>query len=321
MTVPRRVPPGRAARLRLRHSLDVALRGADLLDRKLRILRKRHRLLLRQERDAEQAWHERLGEAETWLLRGLLLGGERALTTAAVAARADVAVEWAVSMGVHHPSGVSCTDAVRAAWEPLPAGTALVHAEAAYRDAVRTAAALAAARTAARLMAAEIERTGRRARALRRHWIPQLSTELTIVDQSLEQAGRPTPPGRSPTTSVAPAASSCGAVARTCDGGRGAMSGPGARWRARRRTAAPPGPAARRASRAHGRAGRPRPPRGGAPRASSSGWSSPDTSTAAPSTGRAGTVPPPGRVSPPVCPASRPRCSAAAPRSGAVRRR
>ncbi|MFJ7910479.1 V-type ATP synthase subunit D [Kitasatospora sp. NPDC096204] len=188
MTARRRAPTGRAARLRLRHSLDVALRGAELLDRKLRILRKRHALLHGQEQDAERAWQERLAEAETWLLRGVLLNGERALATAAPAGRADVTVEWTVSMGVRHPSGVSCTDAVRSDREPVPANTALVRAEAAYREAVRAAAALASARTATRLMAAEAGRTARRVRALRQRWIPRLCSELAAVDQALEQA-------------------------------------------------------------------------------------------------------------------------------------
>lgn len=186
MTARRPAPAGRAARLR--HSLDVALRGAELLDRKLRILRERHALLRGQEQDAERAWHGRLAEAETWLLRGLLLNGERALAAAAPTERADVTVEWTVSMGVRHPSGVSCIDALRNDREPVPANSALVRAGAAYREAVRAAAALAAARTATRFMAAETERTARRVRALRQRWIPRLSAELAAVDQALEQA-------------------------------------------------------------------------------------------------------------------------------------
>ncbi|MGW2374722.1 MULTISPECIES: V-type ATP synthase subunit D [Kitasatospora] len=188
MTSRRHAPPGRAARLRLRHSLDVALRGADLLDRKLRVLLERHGQLRQDEETAEARWRERLAEAETWLLRGLLVSGEGALAAAAVADRADVVVEWTVSMGVHHPSGVSCTDAVRAAHEPAPGNTALVHAEAAYREAVRAAAAYAAHRTAARLVGEETARTRRRVRALRRHWIPRLTAELAAVEQAVEQA-------------------------------------------------------------------------------------------------------------------------------------
>ncbi|MGK4585300.1 V-type ATP synthase subunit D [Kitasatospora sp. HPMI-4] len=188
MTAPRRTPPGRAGRLRLHHSLQVALRGADLLERKLRILSERHRQLRKAEAAAEQSWHRRLGEAETWLLRGLLLGGERALEAAAVTDRVDVTVEWATSMGVHHPSAASCTDAVRPADRPAPGNTALAHAETAYRAAVRAAAEYAVARAAALLVGVEKDRTRQRVRALRRHWIPRLTAELAAVDLTLEQA-------------------------------------------------------------------------------------------------------------------------------------
>ena len=61
----RRTPPGRAGRLRVRHSLDVAVRGADLLEQKLRILRSRHQRLLRAEEAAARAWRELLAEAAT----------------------------------------------------------------------------------------------------------------------------------------------------------------------------------------------------------------------------------------------------------------
>ncbi|MFJ9282835.1 hypothetical protein HS99_0002305 [Kitasatospora aureofaciens] len=211
MTPPRPGGPhpesGRAGRLRLRHRLEVALRGAELLDRKLAVLRERHRLLAAEEEAARRAWHTAVQEAETWLLRGLLLSGDRALA-AVVANRADVVVEWTVSMGVRHPSRAVCTDAARATTEPPPANTALAHAETAYRTVVRTAAGYAAARTAAGLVQAEIDRTGRRVRALRRHWIPRLAEALAHLDQGLEQAEHEDAvrrrwaagaPGRSPT--------------------------------------------------------------------------------------------------------------------------
>ena len=68
----RRTPPGRAGRLRLRHSLDVAERGAQLLEQKLRVLRAEHARLLTAAETAGHAWGERLSEAERWVLRGLL---------------------------------------------------------------------------------------------------------------------------------------------------------------------------------------------------------------------------------------------------------
>jgi V/A-type H+/Na+-transporting ATPase subunit D len=188
MTTPHHTPPGRAARLRLRHSLDVALRGADLLEQKLRILRTEHQRRLDAEAAARHDWHERLQKAETWLLRGLLLSGEHALETSTPTARADVTLTWTTTMGVHHPDRASCTPAERTPTEPTPGNTALAHAEAAYRDALRTAAEYATATAAARLLGAEVHTTRRRVRALRRHWIPRLTGTLTAIDLALEQA-------------------------------------------------------------------------------------------------------------------------------------
>jgi vacuolar-type H+-ATPase subunit D/Vma8 len=187
MTTPHRTPPGRAARLRLRHSLDVALRGADLLEQKLRILHSEHQRWLAAEAAARHDWHERLQKAETWLLRGLLLSGEHALQTATPAARADVTTAWTTTMGVHHPAETSCTPVERAPTEPTPGNTALAHAEAAYRDALRAAADYATATAAARLLGTEAHTTRRRVRALRRHWIPRLTDTLTAIDLALEQ--------------------------------------------------------------------------------------------------------------------------------------
>lgn len=183
-----RVPPGRGGRLRLQHSLGTALRGADLLERKLRLLLDRERALRRTAEEAGRAWRDSLAEAETWCVRGLLLGGERALFDAAPADRAGVDVEWTALMGVSYPSSVSWTAPVRSPAERTPGNTALTHAETAYRAAVRAAAEHSAARTAAELIAAEAERTRQRVRALRRHWIPQLAHELAAVELALEEA-------------------------------------------------------------------------------------------------------------------------------------
>lgn len=189
MTGTRRTPPGRAGRMRLRHSLDVAVRGADLLEQKLRILRSEHQRLLRAEETAARAWHDLLAEAESWLLRGLLLGGEPALDAAAAGiGSAEVTIEWTVSMGVRHPARVSTVVPTRPAAAAAPSNTALVHAEAAYGRAVRAAAEHAAAHAAAESVGAEVISTGHRVRALRRHWIPHLREALDRADLALEQS-------------------------------------------------------------------------------------------------------------------------------------
>jgi V/A-type H+-transporting ATPase subunit D len=165
------------------------VRGADLLEKKLRILRTEHQRLVQAEEACSDAWRERLREAETWLLRGLVLSGEHALHSAAAGlAPADVTVGWTASMGVRHPSGISCTVPARAPGAAVPGNTALVHAEAAYRRAVRAAAEHACARAAARIVGAEVTSTSQRVRALRRHWIPRLPEALAQADLTLEQS-------------------------------------------------------------------------------------------------------------------------------------
>ncbi|MEU5100490.1 V-type ATP synthase subunit D [Streptomyces sp. NPDC020996] len=183
-----RVPPGRAGRMKLRRSLGAARRGADLLDQKLRILRARHQELSEAERVAREHWHRRLGEAESWLRRGLLLGGEEALDALARTRPAELEVSWTSTMGVRHPGRATCTVPGRQPGEPAPPNTALVHAESAYADAVRAAAEYAAARAAARAVGAEVLSTGRRVRALRRHWVPRLEAALARADAALEQS-------------------------------------------------------------------------------------------------------------------------------------
>ncbi|WP_381560573.1 V-type ATP synthase subunit D [Streptomyces eurythermus] len=189
MTGARRTPPGRAGRLRLRHSLGVAERGADLLEQKVRILRSEHQRLLRAREAAERAWRDLLSEAESWLLRGLLLGGEQALDSAAAGiGAAEVTVHWTTSMGVRHPATVSASVPSRPPTAAAPTNTALVHAEAAYGRAVRAAAEYAAAHAAAESVGAEVISTRHRARALRRHWIPRLREALHQSSLALEQA-------------------------------------------------------------------------------------------------------------------------------------
>lgn len=185
----RRMPPGRAGRLRLRHSLDVAERGADLLEQKLRVLRSEHERLLSAEAQAAREWHALLPEAEVWLLRGLLLGGEQALDSAAAGiGPAEVTVHWTTSMGVRHPGTVSLSVPARPPAAAAATNTALVHAEAVYGRAAHAAADYAAAHAAAELMGAEVISTRHRVRALRRHWIPRLREALQGADLALEQA-------------------------------------------------------------------------------------------------------------------------------------
>ncbi|MGW4076635.1 V-type ATP synthase subunit D [Streptomyces asiaticus] len=182
-------PPSRAGRLRVRHSLDVALRGAELLERKLRILRTRHETLLRAEETSAQAWRRAVREAETWLLRGAVLGGEHTLEAAAEGlGAADFTWREESTVGVRHPALASCRIPDRSPDAATPGNTALLHAEAAYRQALSAGAEYAVAQQAARIVGAEAGHTRRRVRALRRHWIPRLEETLARLDLALEES-------------------------------------------------------------------------------------------------------------------------------------
>ena len=137
MTGPLRVPPGRAGRVWLLGRLHTAERGLDLLDRKLRVLRReQERARLAAERTGAE-WRRRCAEAEPWLLRAALLGGQRALRHAVPGETAQVQVTWAVVMGVRYPQQ-AVAHSGRPAPDAAPTGTtALVEAAATYRDALR----------------------------------------------------------------------------------------------------------------------------------------------------------------------------------------
>ncbi|MET0765959.1 MAG: V-type ATP synthase subunit D [Blastococcus sp.] len=184
----RALPPGRAGRIWLRRRLAVAQRGADLLDRKLRILRveqQRYRLLTRR---TAAAWTDAHREAETWLLRAALVGGERAIRHAAAdGTDAEVAITWTATMGVIHPARATCQIPERQITAPTPDNTALVHAVAAYATALRAAVEHAVAAAALRVVDAEVVATRRRVRAIDDRWIPRLTAAQRVLQFALDE--------------------------------------------------------------------------------------------------------------------------------------
>ena len=187
MTGPLRVPPGRAGRVWLLGRLHTAERGLDLLDRKLRVLRReQERARLAAERTGAE-WRRRCAEAEPWLLRAALLGGQRALRHAVPGETAQVQVTWAVVMGVRYPQQ-AVAHSGRPAPDAAPTGTtALVEAAATYRDALRAAADHAVAEETVRRLDAEVAATGRRLRAVEDRWIPRLRAALHRTELELEE--------------------------------------------------------------------------------------------------------------------------------------
>lgn len=180
-------PPGRAGRLWLQHRLSTAQRGADLLDQKLRILRaERERLTLQRDRTAT-AWEAASREADAWLLRGVLLGGEQSVRLAAAPEPAEVRILWEQSMGVRYPAEAICTVPDPSPDAPSPSNAALVAARDRYRRALQVAVEQAANETAVRILEAQEKATRRRLRAIEDRWIPRLQEALAELQFKLEE--------------------------------------------------------------------------------------------------------------------------------------
>lgn len=180
-------PPGRAGRLWLQRRLATARQGADLLDHKLRILRtERERLALQQERTAA-TWQAACREADGWLLRGVLLGGERAIRLSTDQPRAEVEVIWEAPMGVRYPAEANCTVPDPSPDSPLTDNAALVEARDCLRRALQAAVRHAAVEAAVRVLEAEELATRRRVRAIEDRWIPRLGEALAEVQFKLEE--------------------------------------------------------------------------------------------------------------------------------------
>lgn len=181
-----RVPPGRAGRLWLRGRLQIAERGLDLLDRKLRILRgEQDRLALLAQRTGDD-FQRACRDAETWLLRAALLGGQRAIRLATDSPPVDVTIAWRDTMGIRYPAEATCDSPLEAS-PALATTAALDRVAAAHRAALAAAVEHAAATAAVRTVDAEVTATRQRLRAIQDRWIPRLRTALAEVELTLDE--------------------------------------------------------------------------------------------------------------------------------------
>lgn len=171
----------------LSRRLETAERGRDQLDRKLRILTQdQQRMRILAER-ARAEWRSAFREADTWLLRAAVLGGQDAIRSATAPSLAEVELTWVSEMGLAYPATVELQS------EPDPAphvdgNAALVPTTAASRVALLAGARSAAADEAVRRLEEEIALTKRRLRALEKRWLPWLRTALSERELALEQA-------------------------------------------------------------------------------------------------------------------------------------
>lgn len=188
MTAIRGAPQGRAGRAWLEHRLGLARHAAVRLDQKLRVLRteQAHAALLVERTGSE--WETAVREAETWLLRAVLLGGQAAVQAGAGVPDAEVTVGWATSLGTTFPADASCTCPDGDPRVGPLSSSATVESRTAYRRALQAGVRHAAATAAARALDEEAARTRLRLRGVQDRWIPRLEAAAHELRLSLEEA-------------------------------------------------------------------------------------------------------------------------------------
>jgi vacuolar-type H+-ATPase subunit D/Vma8 len=175
---------GRAGKLRVERRLLTARHGAELLDRKQRILTDElERLHLKAAR-TDQAWLTAAREAESWQARAAALDGREMIASAAPLTPAAAWVDWGGAMGVTYPEDAHCETPATA---PPGASSALTYATTAARTALAAAVRAAAAQRAVHLVAADLHTTRTRLRAVQRRWIPRLESELDTIRRQLQE--------------------------------------------------------------------------------------------------------------------------------------
>lgn len=183
MSAVRGQPPGRAGRPWLAGRLQASRRAGDLLDRKLRILRREQARAAHRAEQAEREWVAAVRTAEQWGLRASLLSSP---TEALPSPRAQVSVRWAAVMGARYPTSVQVTHHLDPS-RPLPLSSAGTCAARAATEAVTRAAQAAAALAAVAAVEHEIEVTRGRLRAIEQRWVPRLQHQADALDLALAE--------------------------------------------------------------------------------------------------------------------------------------
>ena len=174
----------RAEKADVERRLATARRGAELLDRKQRILQLAIDGLAEKADTARLAWEDAARTAALWLRRTTGLDGADRMLEAAPPSEAVAAVRWGGAMGISYPEEASCT--VQAA-PPAGGSSALAYAAASHRSAVETAVAAAAAGRALALVSEELAATRTRQRAVENRWIPLLEDQLAAIDRRIAE--------------------------------------------------------------------------------------------------------------------------------------
>jgi len=187
-----RIPPGRAGRTWLLRRLDIAHRGAELLDRKRQVLLMEQVRVRAQADQARRDWQDAAAQVEAWTERAGLVDGEIRLQLLArhVRARASLELSWRNLMGAQLPRAEAIDIPEPPPLSALGASSATVLLARACAEAAHAAARHAIAGRAEAELSAELGRAARRLRALRDRWIPQHQQALAALDLALDEAQR-----------------------------------------------------------------------------------------------------------------------------------
>jgi V/A-type H+-transporting ATPase subunit D len=184
-----RHPPGRAGRPWLAHRLEVARRGAELLAEKQRaLLRERARLepLVAQ---ARSDWEQRAREAERWLARAAMLGGERQLAFAPTML-AQLTMSWRTILGVRCPADPQLELPPERELVRAGASAAVYSAATAHRRALEAAVRVGVVERALQLIQVDLRATTLRRVAIERRWIPAHERALAALELGLDEVER-----------------------------------------------------------------------------------------------------------------------------------
>ena len=182
----------RAEKADVERRLATATRGAELLDRKERILQIAIKGMQEKADAARRTWQEQAARAALWLQRAAGLDGEDRISEAAPDEPATVRLHWGGAMGISFPQDAKCLLP-----SPVPTGgsSALAFALSSHRDALQAAVEAASASRALLLVSRELEATRTRQRAVEKRWIPLLQEQLAeierkVAEQELEESLR-----------------------------------------------------------------------------------------------------------------------------------
>ena len=186
------VPPTRSNLIRLKHELEFARQGYEILDRKREALTSE---LIRLAHDAEvfqQELWKLMNEAYHALEKAQLLMGREQVEWAALAAlkSVDVQLRFRGIMGVTLPLIESKVGIPKIRYSLGDTSASLDEATATFQEVLKRIPELSRLVTTVFRLAKELQKTQRRVKALQNIFIPQYEDTITYISSTLEEHER-----------------------------------------------------------------------------------------------------------------------------------